>query len=258
MSKIIVRGKPLQRGRTVLISPKNSVLTALAYGRIVLDQKRPSVSVASKNRELALICLKGEGEIIFGNIHHRVKPYDALFIPPRLTGEVSTDSAVDFAECSAPSRQSGEPIFVGFESVKNNTALSGTLGKQASTRRIYKLIDSNVPASRLLCGLVFGMPGNWTSWPPHEHAKQKEEIYLYISMPKPAFGVQMVYRDLKKVDFVGPVFENDAVIIKRGFHPNVGIPGYGINFLWMMATLSPSMKRSWADMHFQKEFDGKY
>ncbi len=45
-----------------------------------------------------------------------------------------------------------------------------------------------------------------------------------------------------------------AVIITRGYHPNVGIPGYGVNYLWMIATLNPETDRDWTDVHFQEGF----
>ena len=55
------------------------------------------------------------------------------------------------------------------------------------------LIGKNVEAGRIMAGVTFSQPGNWTSWPPHEHAAMLEEAYLYVDMPKPAFGVQLVY-----------------------------------------------------------------
>src|SRR5690625_5712314 len=73
-------------------------------------------------------------------------------------------------------------------------------------------------------------------------------------MPPPAFGIQLVYEDLNEPEYLGPVFENDAVVIKRGYHPNVAIPGHSLNFLWLMATLEPGMERTWAGVNTQPEF----
>ena len=56
---------------------------------------------------------------------------------------------------------------------------------------------------------------------------------------------------------LGPVYNNDAVVIKKGYHPNVAIPGHSINFVWIMATLDPSMERSWSDVNTQPEFAGE-
>jgi len=40
--------------------------------------------------------------------------------------------------------------------------------------------------------------------------------------------------------------ENDAVIIPKGYHPNVAAPGCGVNFIWMMAGIHPDIDRKWA------------
>src|SRR3712207_7963885 len=55
---------------------------------------------------------------------------------------------------------------------------------------LFRSIGANVEAGRIMAGVTFSTPGNWTSWPPHEHSKLLEEAYLFIDMPSPSFGVQ--------------------------------------------------------------------
>ena len=86
-----------------------------------------------------------------------------------------------------------------------------------------------------MAGVTFSAPGNWTSWPPHEHAAMLEEAYLYIDMPAPRFGVQLVYTDTNEPELATIVREGDVVLMPQGYHPNVAAPGGSINFLWMMA-----------------------
>ncbi|MFQ6113538.1 MAG: 5-deoxy-glucuronate isomerase [bacterium] len=254
----LIRNTAQKKGRNIFVTPENSTLKYLSCGRIILDRKIRNVSANSEDQELSFICLKGEGSVKVHGKEYKMKPYDALYIPCQTSFQVSTGREFDLAEASAPSDKVGEPQFISFESVKNNPDLRMTAGGENYTREIYKLIDLNINASRLLCGVTFGNPGHWTSWLPHEHANTKEEIYLYINMPKPAFGIQMVYDDLENPDFVETVFEDDAVVISHGYHPNLSIPGYGINFVWMMAAYNPETDRDWTDMHFQEEFAGKY
>jgi len=256
--KFIVRNTAKSIGRNIMMTPKNTPLKALACGRIILNQKKKSVSVSSKGREVSLICLKGEGEVMVDGQTFRMTPYDALYIPPKMKYTVSTSNGVDFAEASAPCSKQTKLHFVSFESVKGDPKLHVRAGKETYGREIYKLIDVNVDAARLLCGITFGDPGNWTSWSPHEHGKSQEEVYVYVNMPAPGFGIQMMYDDLKKPYLVEPVFENDAVIVTKGYHPNVGAPGYGIGFVWMMAALKPEVDRDWNIMHWQEEFAGRY
>ncbi len=239
-----------------MIGPDNTPLRFLSCGRIILEGDEKA-SARSEGREVALICIKGAGEVRVDSSAYAMTLYDALYIPPGKQYDVAAKGRVDLVECSAPSEKAVETQFVPFEKARHDPALHLTVGDKSSTREVYKLIDDNVEAARLVCGLTFGKPGHWTSWSPHEHGTTREEVYLYIDMPKPNFGLQMIYSDLQNVDFVAPVFEDDAVVITEGYHPNVGIPGCGINFVWMMAGLRPDVDREWADMHFQPEFVGK-
>jgi len=61
-----------------------------------------------------------------------------------------------------------------------------------------------------------------------------EEAYLYVNMPEPAFGIQLVYTDARTPELAVVVREGDCVLTAEGYHPNVAAPGGPINFLWMM------------------------
>ena len=97
------------------------------------------------------------------------------------------------------------------------------------------MLAKNVEAGRLIVGFTVAEPGNWTSWPPHEHAAMLEEMYVYFDMPAPAYGIQLVYNDTEYPELVTVVRDGDAVLMPSGYHPNVSIPGHPICFLWAMA-----------------------
>ena len=105
-----------------------------------------------------------------------------------------------------------------------------------------------------MAGVTFSSEGNWTSWPPHEHANLLEEAYLYIDMPAPQFGIQMVYTDGETPELVQVVREGDVVLMPRGFHPNVAAPGGQINFLWMMAANREGEDRQFGVVNVQPEY----
>ncbi len=102
--------------------------------------------------------------------------------------------------------------------------------------------------------MTFSEPGNWTSWPPHEHAAMLEEAYLYIDMPAPAFGIQLVYTDPASPELVTVVREGDVVVMPRGYHPNVAAPGGSINFLWMMAAHREDVDRQYGVVNVQPAY----
>ncbi len=250
---MLIRRTGARKGRNKDITPQNTDLRFLSCGRIILDSETPEIAADSGAEEVCLICLKGSAAVKVGGSPYSMQTYDTLYIPPGHQYRVSTESGTDLVEASAPCSRRTQVQFIPFQQIKESPEYHFTVGEDSSRREIFKLVDTNVDASRLLCGLTFGEPGHWTSWSPHEHAASREEVYLYIDMPKPAFGLQMVYSDLEKAEVV-PVFEDDAVTITSGYHPNVGIPGHGINFVWIMAGLRPDVDRDWAEMHFQEDF----
>ena len=112
----------------------------------------------------------------------------------------------------------------------------------------------NVEAGRLMAGVTFSSDGNWTSFPPHEHQNLLEEAYLYIDMPAPQWGIQMVYTNLHEPELVQVVREGDVVLMPQGYHPNVAAPGGQINFLWMMAANREGEDRQFGVVNVQPEY----
>ena len=144
--------------------------------------------------------------------------------------------------------------FVSFAQVQQDPGLRFNAGKETNQREVNVLIGKNVEAGRIMAGVTFSAPGNWTSWPPHEHAAMLEEAYLYIDMPAPSFGLQLVYTDAKEPEIATIVREGDVVLMPQGYHPNVAAPGGSINFLWMMAANREREDRKYGVVNVQPEF----
>ena len=88
-------------------------------------------------------------------------------------------------------------------------------------------------------------------------AAMLEEAYLYIDMPAPSFGLQLVYTDTKEPEIATIVREGDVVLMPQGYHPNVAAPGGSINFLWMMAANREREDRKYGVFNVQPEFAPK-
>ena len=116
------------------------------------------------------------------------------------------------------------------------------------------LLGKNIEAGRIVAGITFSTPGNWTSWPPHEHTQMLEEAYLYFDMPAPSWGIQLVYTDPEAPELAVVVREGDVVLMPGGYHPNVAAPGGSINFLWMMAAHREGVDRQFGVVNVQPEY----
>jgi 5-deoxy-glucuronate isomerase len=232
----IVRDTASQPGRTLAVSPATTAARHLHYGRIILRSGEAPLRVGPGGMETGLVCLKGEATVTVENTPHTLAPYDAIYIPRDTDYLVSPGGdGCDLAEIAAPVGGRYPVQFVSFASVQQDAGLHFAAGAEGSRRDLNILLGKNVEAGRIMAGVTFSQPGNWTSWPPHEHAVLAEEAYLYIDMPHPAFGVQLVYADDRNPELATIVREGDVVLMPQGYHPNVAAPGHPINFLWMMA-----------------------
>ena len=251
----IVRDTAGARGRTRTVEPGKTAARHLNYGRIILAGGDTSVRVDPGGMETALVCLKGEATVAVDGSEYLMVPYDALYIPRDALFEVRPSAAgCDFAEIAAAVEQKYPVQFVSFADVQQNPGLHFAAGSEAARRELNILVGKNVQAGRLMAGVTFSQPGNWTSWPPHEHAVLAEEAYLYIDMPHPAFGVQLVYADDTNPELATIVREGDIVLMPQGYHPNVAAPGHPINFLWMMAATRELEDRQFGVVNVHPDF----
>ena len=251
----VVRGTHRKPGRTQWVTPQQGALQHLRYGRIILD--RDPVRFSTGDLETGLLCLAGAATIAVGDRRFDVARYDAVYAPPECEVTVTpVGGACDLAEISAPVAGKYPVQFVSFAEVLANPNLHFETGGPNSRRDLHIVIGKNVEAGRILAGVTFSKPGNWTSWPPHEHAATLEEAYLYIDMPAPAWGLQLVYTDPADPELVVAVREGDVVAMPVGYHPNVAAPGGSINFLWMMAANREVEDRQFGVVTVQPEYAG--
>jgi len=251
----IFRGTDRQKGRHVSITPENSSMQHLVYGRIILDQETSRAEFSTGKLETGLICLSGDCQLVADGETIQITRYDSIYLPRDTKVEISTTSAVDLVECSAEVDKKYPLQVVRYADVEKDGSLCFKTGGPSTTRTVNITLGKNVEAGRILAGFTTSEPGHWTSWPPHEHAAILEELYVYYDMPAPSFGVQFVYTNPDEPEFVGIVRDGDAVIMPNGFHPNVSVPGHPINFVWMMAAHREVEDRQFGVVTVQPGFD---
>ena len=251
----VVRNTNSRKGRTRSIAPGATSARHLHYGRIILDARDKPISFSTSEHETSLICLKGGATVSVKGGTFELGLYDSLYIPRDSEVEVVAGAeGCDIAEVSAPVVNRYPVQLVRFADVQKDSTLHFKAGGSTAEREVNILIGKNVEAGRLLAGVTFSKPGNWTSWPPHEHAAMLEEAYLYVDMPAPGWGIQLVYTDPGAPELVAVVREGDCVLMPKGYHPNVAAPGGAINFLWMMAANREGEDRQFGVVNVQPEY----
>jgi 5-deoxy-glucuronate isomerase len=255
IEKMVFRKTNSHAGRAICVTPSNSTNRHLSYARMRLGSAVPSLSFNTEDRETGIICLSGEAAATSHDRSFRLQQFDALYIPRDSVVDLRTSTSADIAEFSAPVTSQFPVQFVPFASVRGDSSLSFRTGSVGQQRHVNIVIGKNVQAGRLLFGFTMSDPGNWTSWPPHEHAVMLEEMYVYFDMPGPAYGIQLVYTDTEYPELVTVVRDGDAILMPAGYHPNVSVPNHRINFLWAMAAHREKQDRQFGVVNVQPEFN---
>jgi 5-deoxy-glucuronate isomerase len=251
----IVRNTAGRKGRTRAVAPGETAMRHLHYGRIVIEPGDAPIRFATGELETGLICLDGAATVLVDGSPYELGRYDSLYVPRDSSVEVAAlRQRSDLAEIAAPVSRKHPVQFVRFEAVQKDPGLHFETGGPGAKRDLNILLGKNVQASRIMAGVTFSDPGNWTSWPPHEHAAMLEEAYLYVEMPPPGFGLQLVYTDSENPEVATIVREGDIVLMPKGYHPNVAAPGSRINFIWMMAAHREDVDRQYGVVNVHPDF----
>jgi 5-deoxy-glucuronate isomerase len=106
----------------------------------------------------------------------------------------------------------------------------GTM-RETSTRVVRTCFDdTNRSESNLVIGEVIGVPGKWSSYPPHHHPQP--EIYHYRFLPEQGFGLTAI----GETPYL--IRDRDTILIHDGeVHPQVTAPGYAMWYLWVIRHL---------------------
>jgi 5-deoxy-glucuronate isomerase len=254
MAKRLITGTANECGRRIFFQPTDGSMKLVSYGRIRLDKSDPKICISNDGQETGLIGLRGTCVVSVDGNSFTMNRNDALYVPKGSLISIETEQTVDLLECSAPVDGLYPLQFVAAENVQGDEKLHFVAGIDGARREISILLGSNIQAGRLIVGITRSLPGNWTSWPPHEHAAMLEEIYVFVDMPSPAFGLQLVYTDEISPAEVEVVREGDAVLLPAGYHPNVSMPGSCLNFVWIMAAHREVVDRKWGVVNYDPSF----
>jgi 5-deoxy-glucuronate isomerase len=253
-SRMVFRRTNTALGRHITVTPANSTNLHLSYGRIILNGQRNSAAFHNGDQETGLILLSGAAKISVDGRNFDLTQYDGIYIPRDSVVEVTTSADVDIAEFSSDVANRYPLQVVRYADVSKDASLKFTAGLPTQQRHLNIVLGKNVDAGRLVAGFTMSEPGNWTSWPPHEHTAMLEEMYVYFNMPDPAFAIQLVYENTEYPEMLTVVRDGDAVLMPSGYHPNVSVPGHRVCFLWAMAAHREKVDRQFGVVNVQPGF----
>src|SRR5881394_2377117 len=150
--QLIFRKTNAEKGRTTSITPENSAMKHLVYGRIILDKEVPRAEFSTGKLESGLICLHGECTIICDGVTTDINQYDSIYLPRDSKIEVTTETSVDLVECSAEVEQKYPLQIVRYADVEKDESLRFKTGGAANSRTVNITLGKNVEAGRILAG----------------------------------------------------------------------------------------------------------
>jgi len=182
------------------------------------------------NREAVIACMKEPCIVFIDDKKYSLNVKDVIYIPKGknalIYNESDKYSLIVIGEGNAS--QEYDVYVKRFKEAKGFTS-----GYEGYRRNIFNMIGENDPSDSLLVGYTEGWPGEWTSYPPHKH-DDKMEVYVYYGLEN-RFGLQIVETEDSFV--AHKVKDYDAVVILKGYHPNVPTPKTSICYLWILTQL---------------------
>jgi 5-deoxy-glucuronate isomerase len=213
------------------------------------------VEIKSGDEEVCIVLTSGEFSYTFNGSGGTAEMRDMLYMPVDSQIELFSNDGIIF-KFGAGCQRNTDFAKIAFKDVDKDSRHKIYGKSENGTKRdVWNYIDESFDSSRFLMGICSGVDGGWTAWPPHEHAKQREEIYVYFNMGD-SFGVQLVYDDIETPYTVAIVKDGHLVAIPKGYHPNCGSPCGGISYIYCMVSVKAE-DRSFMDLQTQKIFGSK-
>lgn len=236
-----------------LIKPEDMGLTYTSVQRI---EVKDDVVVESGSEELCFIVIEGKVEYEINSVRDCAVMLDMLYLPIESSIRFFGGENGVLMRYGAPCGRKTSFGHIRHKDVDADDRHKVYGKTECGTHRdVWNYIDEKFDSSRFLTGICRGDNGGWTAWPPHEHGKEREEVYVYFNMGN-SFGAQFLYNDLDKPILAEIVRNGDFISIPEGYHPNVGCPCGGIFYAYVMVSTTAD-DRDFMALRTQKIYGDK-
>lgn len=245
-----------QSGARLTITPAKAGWKLISFTVRALA-KRAAWSAVLKQQECCLVLLSGSCRVswrtadgrqddallgprasVFASYPH------AIYLPAGARVTVVAETATEIADCRAPSTAAD----VSARLVRPQDCGYEIRGGGNATRQIIDVLPPSFAADRLMICEVLTPAGNWSSYPPHKHDRDRppveadlEEIYYFRFSRPDGFGFHRVYTADGRRDDTFRVSDGDLVVVRVGYHPFVTAYGYDAYYLNVLAGSRRSM-----------------
>ena len=228
-----------------VVVPKKCECRAAQIFRLNLPAGE-SYLLESGNLELHPVVIEGkailsENQDLDGQ---KMERFDSFYIPGKASVKITAETDTIFYIGGAKYEGIGKAMFRKYDASLPIGDMHQIHGSGRGQREVMFTLAPQDEASSLICGLTWGGDGSWTSWPPHQHEKDLEEVYCYFDIPAPKFGLHLSYLKSGEADDIvaHPVRSGTMVQAPAGYHPTVAMPGSRNAYFWVLAAFCPSSR----------------
>ena len=235
---------PEEEGFHEVIGPQKSDCESVFIYRLNLSRGKNYI-LYTKEKEMNGVCIKGMAKVSWDGMEKDCKKLDSFYVNGNMEVKIEAKEDCCFYLGAAVDEGYGKPFFRTFDKNLPLGEIHQIHGKGVGSREVFMTVNPEVPASRLLAGLTWSENGTWTSWPPHQHEQDLEEVYCYFDMEPPHFGLHLSYvepGDIENVT-VHTVCSGTMILAPRGYHPTVASPGTRNGYFWVLAAHSHKSRR---------------
>ena len=224
---------PTDEGMHHVVDPKIDECEVASIYRLNLGSGR-SFTLESKEEEMSCVIINGSVRVS-GALCDTLGKLDSFYIPGKTSVHVEALADTVIYIGAAVCEGYGEAMIRKIDFSLPVGDIHQIHGSGSGQREVMFTLAPQDKASRLICGLTWSADGQWTSWPPHQHERDLEEVYCYFDMER--YGLHFSYTtDQKFSDAYAHVVTSGSMVqAPVGYHPTAAIPGSKNVYLWVLA-----------------------
>lgn len=254
-----------------IITSDNSTFDFLRLTRIVLNDGSAERSLGEE--EAVYYVNRGEVTLTADGETQTLGKGDVLYVGTYSKVHLSATNFCDVSEFKAVDCHTKYPVQLVRHIDIEGTELAASLGNRRpmSKRTVFKLVDKNVQANRLLFGDTYmAQRGGVGSYPPHFHgphgphglgANAKEEIYHFRCETDIEGDVPYVLQNCalpeEKVNVYAHIFDEVAINVTPTYHDTIAPPSVDFMFTWCLASFTEG-HRDWAEIYNKPGFENEW
>jgi len=235
------RRSPEAEGMFKVISPEQGDTRYSTVYRLNLA-KGKEYTLETDGMEMNPVVVKGSATIK-GTLEATIGKYDSFYLPGKTSVTITATEDLSLYIGAAVCEGYGIPFVRKYASNLPIGEIHQIHGRGSGKREVFFTLNPEMEASRLICGITWSDDGQWTSWPPHQHESDLEEVYCYFDMR--SAGLHFSYlKDAKFDTSEANVVRNGSMVVAPvGYHPTVACPGSRNVYLWILTAHSHEQRR---------------